>query len=61
MTKDKFITIQTKRGYQVEDLGKIVTLTAPHKGGGTYKAIWFFNTDGTPDEAQEPYWTIERQ
>ena len=59
MTKERFIHIHTTRGYQVEDLGKMVILhkTLPRN---EYSAIWFFNSDGSVDESQPPTWSIKR-
>lgn len=55
MTKTRFIAIQTKRGYKIQDFGKMVILR-----DGKYTAIWFFNEDGTLDETQKPSWKMER-
>ena len=55
MTKDRFITIQRNRGYHVEELGCIVILTLDN-----YRAVWFFNPDGTVNEDNPPHWAIER-
>lgn len=55
MTKEKFIRIQTARGYEVEDLGKMVVLHLDN-----YRAIHFFNEDGTRDESQAPFWKVDR-
>lgn len=59
MTKEKFIAIQSRRGYEVTVLGKMVILNMTTKGEN-YTAIWFFNEDGTPDESQKPSWSIKR-
>lgn len=59
MTKEKFIAIQSRRGYEVTVLGKMVILNMTAKGEA-YTAIWFFNEDGTPDESQPPHWTVKR-
>lgn len=56
MTKSKFIAIHTRRGYEVADLGKIVTLHMDN-----YSAMWFFNSDGTLDTNNKPTWKITRQ
>jgi len=58
MTREKFCAIQARRGYRVENLGLMTFLTAPMENGKTYTAIWFWNPDGTPNEAERPYWTI---
>jgi hypothetical protein len=55
MTKDRFIAIQKKRGYQVEVLGKMVILIH-----NDYRAFWFFNEDGTLDRTITPTWTVTR-
>lgn len=55
MTKDKFIAACRKRGYKVEDLGKIVTLSLDD-----YFAIHFFNADGTRDKTISPVWKMSR-
>jgi hypothetical protein len=55
MTKDRFIAIQKKRGYQVEVLGKMVILIH-----NNYRAFWFFNEDGTLDRTITPTWTVTR-
>ncbi len=56
MTKDRLITIQTKRGYEVIDLGRVVLFTL-----GNYTATWFFNPDGTVDENHSTQWTIKKR
>lgn len=55
MTKDKFISIHRKRGYEVEDLGKMVILSLDD-----YTAIHFFNADGTRDKTISPVWKTSR-
>lgn len=55
MTKSKFIAIHIRRGYEVADLGKIVTLHMDN-----YSAMWFFNSDGTLDTNNKPTWKIAR-
>ena len=55
MTRERFIRIQAKRGYQIEELGKVVILRMRN-----YTAMWFFNEDGTLDEDNPPYWNLER-
>lgn len=55
MTKARFITIHTKRGYTIEDMGKIVRITMED-----YTALWFFHTDGTLDESHKPMWSLSR-
>ena len=55
MTKEKFIHIHRNRGYQVEELGKMVIISLDN-----YRAIWFFNVDGTPDKDNPPQWSIHR-
>lgn len=55
MTKEKFIRIQTARGYQIEDLDKMVIISLDN-----YRAIWFFNTDGTVDKDNPPIWHLDR-
>ncbi len=56
MTKDRFIAIQARRGYKVEDLGKIVILSMKN-----YTAMWFFNADGTLNENEKPTWTVSKR
>ena len=56
MTKDRLITIQTKRGYKVTDLGRVVLFTLDN-----YTATWFFNPDGTVDESLPAQWTLEKR
>lgn len=56
MTKDKFIRIHKNRGYQVEELGNMVIISIDN-----YRAIWFFNADGTQDTAKDPIWKLERK
>lgn len=53
MTKEKLIRIQTRRGYEVEDLGRIVIFRMDN-----YTAIWCFNPDGTVDETNKPQWKL---
>lgn len=55
MTREKVIRIHRNRGYQVEELGKMVIIS--HKN---YTAIWFFNADGSVDENNPPTWNVER-
>lgn len=55
MTKEKFILIQRKRGYQVEELGNIVFLTMDN-----YHAMWFFLPDGSEDPDNPPTWYLDR-
>ena len=55
LTKEKFIRIQTARGYEVKELGKMVIISLDN-----YRATWFFNADGTPDEDNPPTWTLDR-
>lgn len=55
MTKDRFITIHTRRGYEVEDLGRIVIIRM-----NKYSAMWFFTADGKVDETEKPFWTVSR-
>lgn len=55
MSKEKFIRVHKARGYQVEELGKIVILRKDN-----YTAIWFFNADGTRNEDLPPQWHLDR-
>lgn len=55
MTREKFIRIHKARGYQVEELGKMVTISL-----NNYRATWFFNNDGTVDEENPPIWHLDR-
>lgn len=55
MTKDRFVAIQTRRGYTVEVLGNMVRLTR-----GDYWAIHFFNKDGSPS-ADAPMWGFHKK
>lgn len=55
MTRERFIKIQATRGYQIEELGKMVIIRMDN-----YRAIWFFNEDGTLDESNPPSWHLER-
>lgn len=55
MTKEKFIRIQKSRGYQVEELGKMVIISFDN-----YRATWFFNADGSVDESNPPIWHLDR-
>ena len=55
MTKEKFIRIQKARGYEIEDLGKVVLVRS-----GKYTATWFFNYDGSVDEKKPPVWKLDR-
>ena len=54
MTKEKFIAMSKKRGYEVEELGRMVILR--HEN---YTAFHFFNEDGTPDKDNPPCWTVD--
>ena len=53
MTREKFVTIQTNRGYSVTEFGKVVVIEKDD-----YKAIWFFNPDGSVDEKHPPMWRV---
>lgn len=53
--KEKFIRIHRNRGYHVEETGKMVILSLDN-----YRAIHFFNEDGTRDESQAPFWKLDR-
>lgn len=53
MTKEKFIRIHAHRGYEIEDLGKIVIISL-----NNYTATWFFNSDGSLDEKNPATWNI---
>jgi len=55
MTREKFIRIQKSRGYQVEELGKMVIISLDN-----YRATWFFNADGSVDESNPPIWHLDR-
>ena len=55
MTREKFIRIQKSRGYQVEELGKMVIISLDN-----YRATWFFNADGLVDENNPPIWHLDR-
>ena len=60
MTRERFIAIQTRRGYEIEELGLMVILHSVTEEGHLYTAIWFFNEDDTLDETQRPQWSIKR-
>lgn len=60
MTKEKLIRIQTARGYKVEDLGKVVIFEMEDEKS-LYRAIWFFNTDGTQDENNPMQWKLTKK
>ena len=53
MTREKFIRIQKSRGYQVEELGKMVIISLDN-----YRATWFFNADGSVDETTRRFGTL---
>ena len=55
MTREKFIRIQKSRGYQVEELGKMVIISLDN-----YRATWFFNADGSVDKNNPPIWHLDR-
>lgn len=55
MTREKFIRIQKIRGYQVEELGRMVIITKDN-----YSATWFFTPEGTIDETMPPVWKLDR-
>ena len=55
MTKEKFVRIHKARGYQVEEFGKMVTISL-----NGYRATWFFNIDGTVDKDNLPIWHLDR-
>ena len=60
MTKDRFIKIQTARGYKVTELGKIVTLEMEDEKE-SYFAMWFFNEDGTVDKSKPSTWKLTKK
>lgn len=53
MTKERFIKVQTSRGYAVEVWGNAVIIR-----DGNYSATWFFKADGSLDEDNKPIWSI---
>ena len=53
--KEKFIALMKKRNYIVQDMGKMVFLSCEDS---TYRAIHFFNADGSRDETKEVFWTM---
>lgn len=55
MTKDKFIKIHLKRGFTVEDCGRMVIVTL-----NNYTAIHHFTDDGEYDNRITPFWTLRR-
>ena len=55
LTKEQLIRIQSSRGYEVEDLGRIVIFRR-----GRYSATWFFLADGTQDPVLDPQWHLDR-
>jgi hypothetical protein len=55
MTREKSIRIHRNRGYQIEELGKMVIISLDN-----YRATWFFNTDGSVDESNPPIWRLNR-
>jgi len=59
MTKEKFIRIQKQRGYEVEEMGKTVTLRMDDEES-EYTAIWFFNENGSIDENHKPVWSLKK-
>lgn len=59
MNRDKFIAIQSRRGYKVETLGNIVILRHV-KNGMEYTAMWFYNADGTYNDKYKPTWIVRR-
>lgn len=56
MTKDKFIRIHKNRGYQIKEFGNMVIISMDN-----YRAIWFFNADGTRDTTKNPIWKVEKK
>lgn len=53
MTKERFISIHLKRGYTVENMGRIVKISMDD-----FSALWFFNEDGSLDENHKPSWKM---
>lgn len=53
--RDRFIRAHKARGYEIEERGLVVILRYDN-----YTAIWFFNADGSRDEANPPQWWIDR-
>ena len=56
MTKDKFIRIHLKRGYTVQDFGRMVILSLDN-----YTAIHHFKDNGEYDYDTEAFWKLERK
>ncbi len=55
MTKDKFIRIHLKRGYTVQDFGRMVILSL-----NNYTAIHHFKDNGEYDYDTDAFWKLER-
>ena len=51
--KEILIRTMSKRGYEIEDCGKMVIFRM-----NTYSAIWFFNADGSQNESNPPIWNV---
>lgn len=58
MTRERFCTIQAKRGYKVENLGLITFLRSKTEDGKDYTAVWFWNKDGSLNENEKPQWWV---
>ena len=56
MTKDKFIKLYRKRGYHVEDWGRMVMISLRN-----YTAIHHFREDGEYDTSMNAFWTLRAQ
>ena len=54
MTKDKFIKLYRKRGYHVEDWGRMVMISLRN-----YTAIHHFREDGEYDTSMNAFWTLK--
>lgn len=59
MTREKFIRIHKARGYEIEELDKMIIIHM-NDARSRYSAVWFFNADGSVDESQPPTWSVKR-
>ena len=60
MTRTRFESIQSRRGYEVTSVGLTTILRSEDKKT-IYTAYWFWNPDGTLDESHKPTWRLERK
>ena len=60
MTQERFERIQAKRGYTVTNMG-LITMLSYEDNESVYIAMHFWNSDGTPNTIEKPFWRLIRK